>query len=335
MKLLVTSCAIAVTAILAPSVIAPSAIAASTSTPVKVCVAYDVGGVDDQSFNAAVAAGVKDVIKKYSIKVETTLTTGTESNRTERLHQLLGRGCSPIIAVGPGYAAALSKVAAENPLTAFAIVDNASVPYLNVSSIVFADNQIAYVAGSAAALITTKHKVGLITSVADAPIFESAFAAGAKASDKGVVTITRKGSQLGKSAQELIDAGADVLFSSLEGSEAEIFAAVLKANRAGKMVSLITMEPDQFLTIRATNKKYIAASIVKRVDKAVLNLVSTFMSNESFNDVLDAKSGIYGYRFGIADKAIEISLFDPKLVALTKKVDLAAQVAANLPSLNR
>ena len=138
MKLLVTSCAIAVTAILAPT-----AIAASTSTPVKVCVAYDVGGVDDQSFNAAVAAGVKDVIKKYSIKVETTLTTGTESNRTERLHQLLGRGCSPIIAVGPGYAAALSKVAAENPLTAFAIVDNASVPYLNVSSIVFADNQIA------------------------------------------------------------------------------------------------------------------------------------------------------------------------------------------------
>ena len=64
MKLLVTSCAIAVTAILAPT-----AIAASTSIPVKVCVAYDVGGVDDQSFNAAVAAGVKDVIKKYSMKV--------------------------------------------------------------------------------------------------------------------------------------------------------------------------------------------------------------------------------------------------------------------------
>lgn len=330
MKLLVTSSAIALSALLAPT-----AIAANPSTPVKVCVAYDVGGVDDQSFNAAVAAGVKDVIKKYSIKVETTLTTGTESNRTERLNQLLSKGCSPIIAVGAGYATTLSKVAAENPLTAFAIVDNASVPYLNVSSIVFADNQIAYVAGSAAALITTKHKVGLITSSSDAPAFESAFTAGAKATDKGVVAITRKGSQLGKSAQELIDAGADVLFSTLEGSEAEIFGAVLKANKAGKSVSLITMEPDQFLTVRATNKKYIAASIVKRVDKAVLNLVSTFMSNESFNDVLDAKSGIYGYRFGIADKAIEISLFDPKLVALTKKVDLAAQVAANLPSLNR
>ena len=330
MKLLVASSAIALSALLAPT-----AIAANPSTPVKVCVAYDVGGVDDQSFNAAVAAGVKDVIKKYSIKVETTLTTGTESNRSERLNQLLSKGCSPIIAVGSGYATALSKIAAANPLTAFAIVDNASVPYLNVSSIVFADNQIAYVAGSAAALITTKHKVGLITSATDATVFESAFAAGAKASDKGVVAITRKGSQLGKSAQELIDAGADVLFSTLEGSEAEIFSAVLKANKAGKSVSLITMEPDQFLTVRATNKKYIAASIVKRVDKAVLNLVSTFMSNESFNDVLDAKSGIYGYRFGIADKAIEISLFDPKLVALTKKVDLAAQVAANLPSLNR
>jgi len=330
MKLLVTSSAIALSALLAPT-----AIAANPSTPVKVCVAYDVGGVDDQSFNAAVAAGVKDVIKKYSIKVETTLTTGTENNRTERLNQLLSKGCSPIIAVGAGYATALSKVAAENPLTAFAIVDNASVPYLNVSSIVFADNQIAYVAGSAASLISTKHKVGLITSDTDAPFFETAFAAGAKASDKGVVAITRQGSQLGKSAQELIDAGADVLFSTLEGSEAEIFAAVLKANKAGKSVSLITMEPDQFLTVRATNKKYIAASIVKRVDKAVLNLVSTFMRDESFNDVLDAKSGIYGYRFGIADKAIEISLFDPKLVALTKKVDLAAQVAANLPSLNR
>lgn len=330
MKTIVATCAVATTALLAPHAVA------ATSTPaVKPCVAYDVGGVDDQSFNAAVAAGVKDVIKKYSIKVDTTLTTGSESNRLERLNLLLNKGCSPIIAVGSAYATSLSKIAAVNPLTSFAIVDNSSVPYLNVSSIVFADNQIAYIAGNAAALISSKRKIGLITSPSDVVAFESAFAAGAKATDKSVISLSRKGGSVGKSAQDLIDAGADVLFSTVAGSESEIFAPVIKANKNGKPTFLITMEPDQFLTVNAANKKYIAASIIKRVDRAILSYVSSFIIDESFNDVLDSKAGIYGYRFGVTDKAIEISLNDPRFNAISKKVDIAAQVAAKLPTLNR
>ena len=175
----------AATTLAVTAFVAPSATAAKSK--VKVGLAYDIGGRGDKSFNDSAAAGLDAAKKKFGVSAkEVTVTTGSDSERTDKLRLLAAAGYNPIIAVGFLYAGPIKAVASDYPNTSFGIIDDSSVDLLNVAGLVFAEEQGSYLAGVAAALASKSGKIGYIGGVRIPLLqkFEAGFVAGVKATKK-------------------------------------------------------------------------------------------------------------------------------------------------------
>lgn len=317
-------------ALSASVLISPSA---QASTPV-ICLAYDTGGPGDLSFNDAAQAGLKVAARKMQFTLETTVTSGDAKDRIDRVTALVKKDCTIVIAVGTGYAATLKELSLVFPETQFAILNDATVDALNVTSIVFADVQGAYLAGYSAALASKTGKVAMVGYTSQKDLFDGGFVPGAKAARKSVTTNIRYISTSASSATtSLLRSGHDVIYLTTTGSATEVFSAIVasnSANRSRNTAGLITVEPDQFLSVDAATKKFVFASVVKRVDLALIDLLTKTLEGSSLYDEVDPALGIYGQRYGISDKCIEITLRLPALVAKTSKINSASIAASKL-----
>ena len=328
------------------SVIALSLIAAyaltppaSAATAPKICIAYDTGGLGDHSFNDATLAGVKKAQTKFSFTFEGVVTDGTPADRIKRLRSFTSKNCASVIAVGGEYREAVQLVSKEQlssgfPTTQFAIIGDASIPALNVSSITFADVEGAFLAGYSAALATKTGKVAMITTPSTADNYENGFLAGVAASKKKVrASVKFTATDLEVAATSLIALGNDIIYSANSGSADGIFNAIVKANTAkvrkksASDIYLIITEPDLYLTVTSATSKYLLASVVKRVDIAVEDLIDSAVNNGQISDVLDDKLGIYGHNYTILDKGIEIVIKSKALAAQAASINAAASAA--------
>ena len=147
------------------AVIAAPAHASST----VIGIAYDIGGRGDRSFNDAAAVGLEKASKQFSFTVQPVVTDGTTTDRDHRVRSLIAKNCNPIIVVGAGYAPLIQALAVEFPNTQFAILNDASIDALNVTSLIFADTQGAYLAGFSAALASKSGKVAMADPAIKAP----------------------------------------------------------------------------------------------------------------------------------------------------------------------
>jgi len=314
------------------SLIAP--IATNAANPVNICIAYDLGGPGDRSYNDAVLAGLMKAKKNLDFTYEGFITDGSAADREKRLRTMIAKGCSPILAIGSGYAKLLSNLAIEFPTRQFSILNDASVASLNVTSLIFNDKQVGYLAGSAAARVS---KTGKVAFIANSPNLnlETGFALGANAAKKKV-KITSKIAVTGFAdvAKTLITEGNDVIFVAVAGSVQEIFAATVKYNETKKRdapeVGVITIEPDQYLTVTPVNQKYLLGAISKRVDNAILDVVTSAIKDQQISDVLDPVQGIYGRSYGITGGNIELTFWAPKLLAFKASLAAASRAAAKL-----
>jgi basic membrane protein A len=306
---------------------------ARASTPV-ICLAYDTGGPGDGSFNDAAQAGLKVAAKNLQFSLETTVTAGDAKDRIDRLTALVKKDCSIVIAVGTGYAASLKELSQQFPETQFAILNDATVDALNVTSIVFADVQGAYLAGFAAALASKSGKVAMVGYASQKELFEKGFVPGAKAAKKSIVTTVKFiSSSSSLATSTLLRSGHDVIFLTTTGSATEVFGAVVASNNANKnrpAAGIITVEPDQFLSVTPSTKKFVLATVVKRVDLALIDLLTKTLDGSSLYDEVDPVLGVYGYRYGIVDKGIEITLRSPALIAKTSAINTASIAASKL-----
>jgi len=314
------------------SVIAP--VTSNAATAVNVCVAYDLGGPGDRSYNDAVLAGLTKAKKTLNFTFEGFITDGSAADREKRLRAMIAKGCSPILAIGSGYAKLLTKLAAEFPTQQFSILNDASIASLNVTSLIFYDKQVGYLAGSAAARVSKTGKVALISNSANLNL-ENGFALGANAAKKKL-KITSKSATTGLAdlTKSLIAEGNDVIFVAITGSDNEIFSAVVKYNEAKKKstaeVGVITIEPDQFLTVTPANQKYLLGAISKRVDNAILDIVTSAIKDQQIIDILDPVQGIYGRSYGITGGNVELTIWAPKLLAFKASIAAASRTAAKL-----
>jgi len=314
------------------SVIAP--VTSNAATAVNVCVAYDLGGPGDRSYNDAVLAGLTKAKKTLNFTFEGFITDGSAADREKRLRAMIAKGCSPILAIGSGYAKLLTKLAAEFPTQQFSILNDASIASLNVTSLIFNDTQVGYLAGSAAARVSKTGKVALISNSANLNL-ENGFALGANAAKKKL-KITSKSATTGLAdlTKSLIAEGNDVIFVAITGSDNEIFSAVVKYNEAKKKsaaeVGVITIEPDQFLTVTPANQKYLLGAISKRVDNAILAIVTSAIKDQQIIDILDPVQGIYGRSYGITGGNVELTIWAPKLLAFKALIAAASRTAAKL-----
>lgn len=316
----------------ATSIVSAPAFAA---TQLTVGVAYDIGGRGDRSFNDASAAGLDKAQKNFDFILEAVVTDGTSADRERRIRSLINKNCNPIIAIGAGYAPTLQALAIEFPNTQFAIINDASVAALNVTSVVFANTQGAYLAGFSAAQISKSGKVAMIANPDQADIYKDGFSAGVFASKKKVIPIVKYVSgSFSLAANQVLDAGADIVFVATQGSDSEVFKAIVARNAKKKnsVVGLINIEPDQFITVTRTTKKFLIASVVKRVDKAIFDIIALSVEKKQYLDILDADAGIYGRRYGITGGGIEFTIRSKELAALSGSINIAAATAEKIPA---
>ncbi|MDE3228138.1 MAG: BMP family ABC transporter substrate-binding protein [Acidobacteriota bacterium] len=323
---LILAVAVAVALIPAPSY---------ASSSLTVGVAYDIGGRGDRSFNDASAAGLDKAQKQYDFNLEAVVTDGTSADREKRIRSLITKNCNPVIAIGSGYSSTLQALAIEFPNTQFAIINDASVAALNVTSVVFANTQGAYLAGFSAALASKSGKVAMIANPDQADIYKDGFSAGVFASKKKVIPIVKYVSgSYSAATNQVIDAGADVVFVATQGSDSEVFKVIVARNakKKGSNIGLINVEPDQYITVTSSTKKFLFASVVKRVDKAIFDIIALSTAKKQYLDILDADAGIYGRRYGITGGGIEFTIRSNELLAKSGSINIAAATAEKIPA---
>ncbi|HYJ77094.1 MAG TPA: BMP family ABC transporter substrate-binding protein [Actinomycetes bacterium] len=261
----------------------------SSSAPasdVKVGLAYDIGGRGDQSFNDAAATGLDKAADEFGIETnEAEAANGEpESAKEERLRALASAGFNPVIAVGFAYSGSVKKVAAELPDTQFAIIDDAAATGDNIANLIFAEEQGSFLVGAAAALKSESGNVGFVGGV-DVPLihkFEAGFEAGAKEVNPDIEIQVKYLTQppdfsgfgdpaKGKTAAAgMFDKGADVVYQAAGGSGGGVFEA---AKDAGGFA--IGVDSDQYNTADPAVKDVIITSMLKKVDVAVYDFIST------------------------------------------------------------
>jgi basic membrane protein A len=306
---------------------------AQAATQLIVGVAYDIGGRGDKSFNDASAAGLEKAQKQFDFNLEAVVTDGTSTDREKRIRSLITKKCNPIVAIGAGYAPTLQALAVEFPNTQFAIINDASVAALNVTSVVFADTQGAYLAGFSAAQVSKSGKVAMIANPDQADLYKDGFSAGVFASKKKVIPIVKYVSgSYSVATSQVLDAGADVVFATTHGSNSEIFKVIVARNakKKGSNIGLINIEPDQYITVTSATKRFLFASVVKRVDKAIYDVIALSAAKRAYLDILDGDAGIYGRRYGITGGGIEFTIRSKELAALSDSINVAAATAEKI-----
>lgn len=309
-------------------------VTSNAATAVNVCVAYDLGGPGDRSYNDAVLAGLTKAKKTLNFNYEGFITDGSAADREKRIRAMITKGCSPILAIGSGYTKLLKNLAIEFPTQQFTILNDASIASLNITSLVFNDTQVGYLAGAASARVSKTGKVALIANAANVNL-NGGFTLGASSAKKKI-KLTSKYATTGYAdiTKSLIADGNDVIFVAISGSDNEIFSAVVEYNETKKKsaaeVGLITIEPDQYLTVTSTTQKYLLGAISKRVDNAMLDLVTSAIRNQQITDILDPVLGIYGRSYGITGGNIELVIWAPRLQAFKASISAASRTAAKL-----
>lgn len=290
---------------------------------VKACLAYDVGGRGDQSFNDSAAKGLDQAKEELGVEVDEVEASQGENDaaREDRLNQLVDAGCTNIIGVGYIYAKAIGGAAKDNPDVSFAIIDDASADSegKNVAQLVFAEHEGSFLVGAAAALKSKSGKVGFIGGT-DVPLinkFEAGFKAGAQAVDPKIDIQTKylaeDGSGFadpakGKTAAEgMYDKGADVIYHAAGGSGSGLFEAA-KANK--KMA--IGVDSDQAKTAEKDVQDVIITSMVKNVNVAVFDYIKASTEGEPLSGLQE---------FDLKDGGVSYATTGGKIDDITKELD--------------
>jgi basic membrane protein A len=185
---------------------------------------------------------------------------------------MVQQGANLIIAVGFYYADPVATAAAANPELRFVLVDGvAEGP--NIRSIVFREQEGAYLVGVLAALASKTGTIGFIGAI-DVPLmhkFIDGFTAGAKATRPEIATLVdyigtdatafRDKARASEIAHAEIDRGADVIFAVAGQANLGVFQAARAAEKLA-----IGVDSNQNGVVPGT----ILTSMLKRVDIAVL-----------------------------------------------------------------
>ena len=284
--------------------------------------AYDVGGRGDRGFNDSAALGLEWLRTKCGVtSKEVTVTTGSDSEREDKLQLLAKAGLNPIFAVGFLYGGAISKVAIDFPSIQFVLLDDASYAQVpNVFGVLFSEQEGGYLAGVAAALSTKSLKLGYIGGVR-IPLsqrFEAGFTAGVKKINPSITVEIQYVSEVPdfsgfndpnkarSIAVEMVRKGVDVIFSPSGGS----ITGVADLARYNRKFLVIGNDQDLHLTHCAGDDpaiecKYILTSVLKNLSETVFDVVNRYSASGVLSTEIEPR--IRGQRFGVVERAFSLS----------------------------
>ena len=259
----------------------------------SVAMVTDIGGVDDKSFNQSAWKGLQDFgadngLEKGDGGIDY-LQSKSDADYNTNLNKLVRREFDLVFGIGFLMEAAITEIATQQKDAQLAIID-AVVDQPNVASVLFKEQEGAYLAGVAAALMTKSKKIGFVGGM-EIPVierFEAGFIEGVKAVDPNIkVDVQYTGAfdkaELGKTtANRMYSSGVDIIFHAAGGTGNGVFAEAkeLKTKNPDSYVWVIGVDSDQYEEGAVGEDNVTLTSMLKRVDVAVQNLSKLAMDGK-------------------------------------------------------
>ncbi|MFW5787243.1 MAG: BMP family lipoprotein [Halanaerobiales bacterium] len=259
---------------------AGSQVAEAQGEDTKVGIVLSTGGLGDLSFNDAAYRGLEMAEEDLGIEFDYIEPSDPSEDETS-LRRFAERGYDLVIGVGFQMADTLEVVASEYPDVKFAHVDNDFGDDIldNVVSLNFKEWEGSFLAGALAALVTENDVVGYVGGVDSALIhrFEGGFYQGVKHIDSDIEVKSRYADSFGDPARGreialgMIDDDADVIYHAAGGTGSGVFEAAEEED-----IYAIGVDSNQNFVAPG----YIIASMLKKVDTAVYNVVEDVVEGD-------------------------------------------------------
>jgi basic membrane protein A len=258
----------------------------------KVCAVLDTGGENDRSFNEFTLKGARDAATAEGLDFAY-IVSEAATDYEKNVQNFLNEGCNMIITVGFLMGDVTAAAARANPDVTFAIVDVQYFPgagcdaslsdcystdLKNVTSLMFAEDEVGYLAGVLAGCMDKTGIIGSVSGMEIPPVqkFVEGYQTGAKSQNPDIETLNvyipdfndpSTGKQAG---QSMIDQGADIIFG-VGGNTGN--GGVLAAHEAGLLA--IGVDVDQYYTYPDVQASLLT-SAAKNMDVAAHDAVVAF-----------------------------------------------------------
>jgi basic membrane protein A len=291
--------------------------AARDDTPPAIV--FALGSKFDKSFNEAAYNGAERFKRETGIAYREFQVTN-DGQRVQALSTLIRRGAPVVVAVGFDQRAAVERVADEFPQARLVIIDTI-VDKPNVQSVIFREQEGAFLVGILAAMASHSGKIGYLGGM-DIPIVRrvgQGYEDGARWAAPGIDIIKNvtgttpaawtdpaRGAEL---ARTQFDRGVDVVFAAAGITG---FGALQAAKDAGKLA--IGMDSNQNPLFPGT----VLTSLLKRVD---LSVYDAFISARGGNWQPGVKS------LGLAENGVDYAMDDNNAALVTAAMRQKAEEA--------
>ncbi|MDQ0270165.1 BMP family lipoprotein [Cytobacillus purgationiresistens] len=263
----------------------------------SVAMVTDVGGVDDKSFNQSAWEGIQAFGDENGLDKGKGgydyLQSQSDADYATNLNNLTRQDFNLVFGVGYLMEGSITEIAKQQKDASYAIIDGV-VEEPNVASILFKEQEAAFLAGVAAAHATKGDKIGFIGGQ-EIPVierFEAGFLAGVQAVNPDLkVEVNYSGAfdkaELGQSiASKMYSSGIDVIFHAAGGTGNGLFkeARDLKKKDPSRELWAIGVDSDQtaegVVDIEGKKHNIIMTSALKRVDNAVIDIATKAKNGE-------------------------------------------------------
>ena len=250
----------------------------------------DVGGVDDKSFNQSAWEGMQAWGEEHGLEEGPEsynyIQSDEDSQFVTNLNTAVNNNFDLIYGIGYKLQPAMTDVAAQNPDQNFVIIDE-MIEADNVASVLFKDQEAAFLAGVAAAETTEKDHVGFIGGQESAVIdrFEAGFVAGVTAVNPDIkVDVEYAGSfgdaALGKQlAAAMYSSGADIIYHASGDTGNGVFSEAIDRMNANpdEQLWVIGVDRDQTAEGEYDGGNLTLTSTLKGVGQAVQDIANASM----------------------------------------------------------
>lgn len=270
---------------------------ASSNDDFSVAMVTDMGGVDDKSFNQSAWEGLtawgEENGKEKGVDGYEYIQSENESDFITNITTGVNNGFDVIFGVGYLLKDAVQESANNYPDTYFAIIDDV-IEGENTTSVTFADNEAAFLAGVAAAKSTKTNHVGFVGGMEGVVIdrFHAGFLAGVEYVNPEIeVTVQYVGSfadaaQAKSIANGMYSNGADIIYQAAGNAGNGVFAEARDIVTAdpSREIYVIGVDRDQQeegkVQVDGEERELTLTSTVKGVGVAAHEIATLAMNGE-------------------------------------------------------
>ncbi|MBS4761473.1 BMP family protein [Carnobacteriaceae bacterium zg-ZUI252] len=289
----------------------PSSNAGGSAAKDKFSVVFvtDSGGVDDKSFNQSAWEGFqawgKETKREKGVNGYDYIQSTGEKDYATNFSKAIKAKYDLIYAVGFQLNKSVNEFAEKNPDQKFVAVDaTINENFKNGASLLFAEQEAAYLAGIAAARTTQTNHIGYIGGIRNATLihFESGFIAGAKSVNKDIVIENKyvesfQDAPKGKTIADTMYAqGVDVIYAAAGTSGLGVFSSAKEKMEVddSKKLWVIGVDMDQhedgnYKTKSGETKSVTLTSTLKLVGQTMKQFALETEKN-------GFKTGVFTYR---------------------------------------